>query len=117
MVVPTGATPLRAMRLGNTIGLHNTLWSAVDPEAWLRAKPRTHTIVAVELASDAVPLRTVGVATNPTVLVIGNETTGIPGWALELCDYAVEIPMSGVGNSLNVAVAASLVLYKMGGLS
>jgi tRNA G18 (ribose-2'-O)-methylase SpoU len=35
---------------------------------------------------------------------------------MELLDMAVEIPMIGSGNSLNVAVAASLVLYKVAGL-
>jgi len=29
----------------------------------------------------------------------------------------IEIPMMGVGTSLNVAVAGSLVLYKLAGLS
>ena len=32
-------------------------------------------------------------------------------------DGAVEIPMIGTGTSLNVAVAGSLVLYKLAGLS
>jgi tRNA (guanosine-2'-O-)-methyltransferase len=31
--------------------------------------------------------------------------------ALNVLDYAVEIPMLGHGTSLNVAVAGSLVLY------
>jgi tRNA (guanosine-2'-O-)-methyltransferase len=36
--------------------------------------------------------------------------------ALDLIHYAVEIPMVGTGHSLNVAVAGSLVLYKLAGL-
>jgi tRNA (guanosine-2'-O-)-methyltransferase len=35
---------------------------------------------------------------------------------LDLLDEAVEIPMLGTGTSLNVAVAGSLVLYKLAGL-
>jgi tRNA G18 (ribose-2'-O)-methylase SpoU len=35
---------------------------------------------------------------------------------MELLDLAVEIPMLGSGHSLNVAVAGSLVLYKVAGL-
>jgi tRNA (guanosine-2'-O-)-methyltransferase len=31
-------------------------------------------------------------------------------------DVAVEIPMLGTGTSLNVAVAGSLVLYRLAGL-
>jgi tRNA (guanosine-2'-O-)-methyltransferase len=34
---------------------------------------------------------------------------------MELVDVAVEIPMVGTGASLNVAVAGSLVLYRLSG--
>jgi tRNA (guanosine-2'-O-)-methyltransferase len=34
---------------------------------------------------------------------------------MELIDVAVEIPMIGTGASLNVAVAGSLVLYRLAG--
>jgi hypothetical protein len=36
--------------------------------------------------------------------------------ALSLVDVVIEIPMVGVGASLNVAVAGSLVLYRLAGL-
>ena len=45
-----------------------------------------------------------------------HEQTGIPPEAVELLDVAVEIPMVGSGASLNVAVAGSLVLYRLAGL-
>jgi len=48
--------------------------------------------------------------------VLGHEQTGIPSEAVELLDVAVEIPMVGSGASLNVAVAGSLVLYRLAGL-
>jgi len=48
--------------------------------------------------------------------VLGHEQTGIPPEALELLDVAVEIPIIGTGASLNVAVAGSLVLYRLAGL-
>ena len=49
-------------------------------------------------------------------MVLGNESDGIPYEALSLLDTVVEIPMVGTGLSLNVAVAASLVAYKLAGL-
>jgi tRNA (guanosine-2'-O-)-methyltransferase len=55
-------------------------------------------------------------ARTRTVVVLGNESYGIPPDALELLDLAVEIPMVGTGLSLNVAVAGSLVPYKLAGL-
>ena len=51
-----------------------------------------------------------------TIAVLGHEQTGIPPEALELLDVAVEIPIIGTGASLNVAVAGSLVLYRLAGL-
>jgi hypothetical protein len=51
-----------------------------------------------------------------TVAVLGHEQSGIPADALDLIDLFVEIPMVGIGASLNVAVAGSLVLYRLAGL-
>ena len=47
--------------------------------------------------------------------MLGHERTGIPAEAVDLLDVAVEIPMIGSGASLNVAVAGSLVLYRLAG--
>jgi len=55
-------------------------------------------------------------ARERTIAVLGHERTGIPPEALEYLDVVVEIPMIGTGASLNVAVAGSLVLYKLAGL-
>ena len=49
-------------------------------------------------------------------MVLGHEQHGIPPDALDLLDAVVEIPMVGMGASLNVAVAGSLVLYRLAGL-
>src|SRR6266511_339229 len=73
-------------------------------------------IVGVELADDAVRLADLPAARKRTVVVLGNEGDGIPYEALPLLDTVVEIPMVGTGLSLNVAVAGSLVLYKLAGL-
>ena len=52
--------------------------------------------------------------TTPTVLVVGNEARGLGRGFQELCDALVRIPMSGSASSLNVSVAASIVLYEAG---
>ncbi|MET9326559.1 TrmH family RNA methyltransferase [Tsukamurella sp. NPDC003166] len=54
-------------------------------------------------------------AKGRTVILLGHEFSGIPSDALHLLDEAVEIPMIGRGASLNVAVAGSLVLYRLAG--
>jgi tRNA G18 (ribose-2'-O)-methylase SpoU len=75
----------------------------------------TH-VVGVELADEAIRLGDLTAARGRTVAVLGHEATGIPPEALDLLDTVVEIPMVGSGHSLNVAVAGSLVLYKLAGL-
>jgi tRNA (guanosine-2'-O-)-methyltransferase len=72
-------------------------------------------IVGVELADEAIRLADPTAARERTVVLLGHEHDGIPGDAMELIDVAVEIPMIGTGASLNVAVAGSLVLYRLAG--
>jgi 23S rRNA (guanosine2251-2'-O)-methyltransferase len=47
------------------------------------------------------------------VFVVGNETTGLSEDVRPLLDATVSIPMAGEVESLNVAVAASLVCYRL----
>ncbi len=47
----------------------------------------------------------------PLVLVVGNEKTGVTKSLLKYCDTAVELPMHGRKNSLNVSVAAGIAMY------
>ncbi len=44
-------------------------------------------------------------------LVVGNEVDGVSQEAVDMCDGAIEIPQSGVKHSLNVSVAAAVVLW------
>jgi 23S rRNA (uridine2479-2'-O)-methyltransferase len=50
--------------------------------------------------------------TRPTVLVIGNETTGLSAAWRQACDGLLRIPITGAASSLNAATAASVVLYE-----
>ncbi|MEV6970445.1 TrmH family RNA methyltransferase [Hamadaea sp. NPDC051192] len=70
----------------------------------------------VELADEAIRLGDLPAARRRTVAVLGHEASGIPPEAADLLDGCVEIPMVGTGTSLNVAVAGSLVLYRLAGL-
>ena len=47
-----------------------------------------------------------------TVLVVGNERTGLTADILELLDDVVEIPVYGLPHSFNAATAASMALYE-----
>lgn len=49
---------------------------------------------------------------SETVIVVGNETSGLSYAYRDLCDDIVSIPMTGTASSLNAAVATSIVLYE-----
>ena len=107
-----------ALRRGNTLRQPGCVhWISGDVVRWLdRQRAADTTVVGVELADEAVRLADLPPARRRTVMVLGHEQTGIPGPAMHCLDLAVEIPMMGTGSSLNVAVAGSLVLYRLAGL-
>lgn len=49
---------------------------------------------------------------NPLCLVMGAEDTGIPADHLRLCDVWAKIPMYGTIASLNVSVAAAILIFE-----
>jgi 23S rRNA (guanosine2251-2'-O)-methyltransferase len=49
---------------------------------------------------------------GPLALVVGSEGRGMRRLVRETCDYVLELPMRGQINSLNAAVAGSVVLYE-----
>lgn len=49
---------------------------------------------------------------DKTVIAVGNEANGVSEEVLEICDRSIKIPIFGKAESLNVAVAAALMLYK-----
>jgi len=50
--------------------------------------------------------------TQPTLLLVGNETSGLSRAWREAADVTLRIPMTGTASSLNAANAASVVLYE-----
>jgi len=50
--------------------------------------------------------------TQPTLILVGNETTGLSSAWRAACDHLVRIPMTGTASSLNAATAASIILYE-----
>lgn len=68
-------------------------------------------VLAAHPTPDAIPFREVDY-TLPTALLIGNEDNGLTAEALAGADAVVTIPMEGMGTSLNVSVAAALILFE-----
>jgi tRNA (guanosine-2'-O-)-methyltransferase len=117
LVVPRRPWIDDALARGNTLRRPSCIHRIGHPVDWLAAQRGIGSaIIGVELADDAVRLGDLPAARRRTVMVLGNESDGIPYDALPLLDLIVEIPMLGAGHSLNVAVAGSLVLYRLAGL-
>jgi len=46
-------------------------------------------------------------------VVFGNEVTGVEQATILLCDGCIEIPQLGMKHSLNISVAAGIVLWEI----
>lgn len=68
-------------------------------------------IIALEQTDQSIDYRKFDYK-KPVAIIIGNEVNGINQEVLNLCDAAVEIPMQGIANSLNVATAAGIILFE-----
>lgn len=117
MAVPKTAHYRQALGKGDTLVRRpHVHWIDRSKLSWLRQQAATSRIVAVELAEGATPLTRLEPARARTVVLLGHEHAGVPLEVWDLIDEVVEIPMVGRGSSLNVAVAGSLVLYRLAGL-
>jgi tRNA G18 (ribose-2'-O)-methylase SpoU len=70
-------------------------------------------IGALELTSKSFPYYDLKKDIFPLCLVIGNEITGVSQELLDLCDFSIEIPQFGIKQSLNVAVAYGVTIFKL----
>jgi tRNA (guanosine-2'-O-)-methyltransferase len=68
-------------------------------------------IVAAHLDARALDYRAVDF-TQPTALLIGSELAGVSTAAALLADERIGVPMQGLAESLNVSVAAAVILYE-----
>lgn len=69
-------------------------------------------VIAVEQTNTSVPYTKVEYK-YPIALVFGHERDGISDEVLKECDLVVDIPMYGMGNSLNVATSFSVIGYEL----
>jgi tRNA (guanosine-2'-O-)-methyltransferase len=121
IAVPDSDHYRNALARGDTLGpgRHPCIhWVRTSKERWIeQQRADGWRIVAVELAEGAVALPRLEPANRRSVVLLGHEHHGVPEEQVDAADLCVEIPMVGTGASLNVAVAGSLVLYRLAGLA
>lgn len=82
-------------------------------EAIEQLQKNGYTVLAVEQTTDKIWLQEFQPQLDGKyAFVMGNEVEGVDDQALKLCNGVVEIPQFGTKHSLNVAVAAGIVLWE-----
>ncbi len=77
-------------------------------------KQNGYTVLGMEQTTGSIPLNKLKINDYDKIcLVMGNEVTGIDSEILDLMDEFVAIPQFGQKHSLNVSVAAAVMLYAL----
>ena len=100
-VVKTSAGASEHLLIAQETNLTRTIESLKKQNIWV-----------IGLAEEARMLYDQADLTGPLALVVGNEGKGISRLVREHCDLLIQLPMHGVINSLNAAVAGSIALYE-----
>jgi len=103
--------------------------SAAEALRWLKAEG--YRIFAVEQVENSIPLQeftsrefilgpgesvpaeTAAQHSGKLAVIFGNEVSGVGDELLALCDGSIEIPQWGMKHSLNISVAAGIVLWEL----
>ena len=80
-------------------------------DCYRRLRVEGFTILVTSIGPDARPLYDCDLRV-PVALVLGNEMRGVSPQARDWADGAIQIPMAGMVESLNVSVACAVCLYE-----
>jgi len=83
-----------------------------SPDVVWQLKKQHIQIIALEHTSNSVPFNEFDYQ-FPLCLLLGNEVEGLTEELIDLSDAAVEIPMFGLKQSLNVSVAFGVVMFQI----
>jgi 23S rRNA (guanosine2251-2'-O)-methyltransferase len=70
-------------------------------------------VFAIEQTADSISLENFEPTQEPIAVVFGNEVEGVDDAVLKICDGCIEIPQLGMKHSLNISVAAGIILWKL----
>lgn len=100
-------TALGATETVDWLHYNNTIDAIAD------VKKRGYLVYAVEQVVDSISLETLPIPSQPIAIVMGNEVSGVDDVVLQMCDGCLEIPQLGSKHSLNISVAAGIVIWKL----
>nr|WP_136251250.1 tRNA (guanosine(18)-2'-O)-methyltransferase TrmH [Ningiella ruwaisensis] len=104
----------RAMRKGTAMGAQ--IWVKTHTHKSTEAaithlKNQGMQVLVTHLDDTAVDFRQIDY-TKPTTIILGQEKHGATDEAVALADQSIIVPMVGMVQSLNVSVAAAIILYE-----
>lgn len=101
---------IRKTALGAT---ESVQWEyAADAAELVRQLRSTHSVLAIEQTEGSHSLASfIPHAETAYAFVFGHEVKGVSQEVVDACEGAIEIPQSGTKHSLNVSVAAGVVLW------
>jgi 23S rRNA (guanosine2251-2'-O)-methyltransferase len=77
-------------------------------------KENKFTVFAVEQVANSISLeKTAELNLEKIAFIFGNEVSGVEQETISLCDGCIEIPQFGMKHSLNISVAAGIVLWEV----
>lgn len=77
-----------------------------------RLREEKYQIVALEQSEKSVDYKNFKIK-GKTVLILGNEVSGVSTDMIRECDDVIEIPMFGRKESLNVSVAGAIAIFRI----
>ena len=111
------ATPPSAEIHKTALGAEDTVeWEYVEDTVVLveRLKSSGYTVFAVEQTENSTFLNQLQPdKAKSYAVVLGNEVKGVQQSVVDLCDGSIEIPQFGTKHSLNVSVAAGIVIWQL----
>ena len=104
--------------------IHKTALGATETVAWKYVATAAEAVkelrdegfgvYAIEQVENSISLDKFDIDRHERIaIVFGNEVSGVDTEVLKLCDGSIEIPQLGMKHSLNVSVAAGIVLWEL----
>lgn len=110
------ATPPHADIHKTALGAEESIdwvYSETTEEAVETLKNKGFTVCAIEQAKGSIMLDDLTVKKDVKyAIILGNEVKGVSQSVVDLCDCCIEIPQFGTKHSLNVSVAAGIVIWE-----
>jgi len=91
-------------------------WKYFDtaPDAIESVKKSGYSVIAIEQAEKSISLQKYSPKDSDKIAVVfGNEVTGVGDDILKMANACIEIPQLGMKHSLNISVAAGIVLWEL----